>query len=76
MYCTPTSNDSCRCTTTAHHELVQELELLKHHGVDELNLGHLHSYRECCKSRFRQYEPFTVSKRTHEAFDERSARMS
>ena len=72
MYCTPTSNDSCRCTTTAHRELVQELELLKNHGVDELNLGHLHSYPsqggchwECCKSRFCQYEPSTVSKRTH-----------
>ena len=50
------TSTTCQCTapqraTTAvvarkraHHELVQELELLKLHGVDELNLGHLHSY--------------------------------
>ena len=56
----------------AQYELVQELELLQHYGANELNLVHLHSYpsqggchRECCKSRFRQYEPFNVSKRTH-----------
>ena len=67
----PTSNGAVVAQQRAHHELVQELELLQHYGVDELNLEHLHSYPsqggchcECCKSRFRQYEPCTVSSRT------------
>ena len=58
--------------TLAHNELVQELELHNHLVVDELNLGHLHSYRshggchwEWFVSRFSQHELSTVSNRTH-----------
>ena len=61
----PTSNGAVVAQQRTHKELVQGLELLQHHGVDELNLEHLHSYpRECCVSRFFQYEPCTVSSRT------------
>ena len=55
MYCTPTSNDNCHCITTGPPRTCPRTGTAQPGGC----------HWECCMSRFRQYEPLTMSNRTH-----------